>query len=222
MKTSPAHNLTLLSSSAADSGSFCTCYWPVLAIPSLSQTAKDCFSFCGFVLSVCRAAFSSHSHHSHKVVLTSDALFTIHTKLYSRQMPCSPFTQSCTHVRCLVHHSHKVVLTPDALFTIHTKLYSRQMPCSPFTQSCTHARCLVHHSHKAVLTPDALFTIHTKLYSRQMPCSPFTQSCTHVRCLVHHSHKAVLASDVVLDHSHKAVLTSDALFTIHTKLYSGV
>ena len=147
-----------------------------------------------------------------------------------------PFTQSCTHARCLVHHSYKAVLTSDALFTIHTKLYSRQTPCSPFIQSCTHARCLVHHSHKAVLTPDALFTIntklysrqmpcspftqsctqasdalftiHTKLYSRHMPCSPFTQSCTHVRCLVHHSHKALLTCSIPFG------------TTIHTKLCS--
>ena len=190
MKTSPAHNLTLLSSSAADSGSFCTCYWPVLAIPSLSQTAKDCFSFCGFVLSVCRAAFSSHSHHSHKVVLTSDALFTIHTKLYSRQMPCSPFTQSCTHVRCLVHHSHKALLTCSIPFgtTIHTKLCSVEVPCSvqPFTQSCIHLRYPVHH--------------HRQL----------TQRCIHLRYPVHHhnSHKDVFTCGI-LQHNHppKAVFT---------------
>ena len=167
----------MLSSSVADSGCVCTCYWPVLAIPSVSQTTKDCCSFCAFVLRAYRAAFSSHSHRSHKAVLTSDALFTIHTK--------------------------PAVLTCGIPFgtTIHTKLCSVEVPCSvqPFTQSCIQLRYPVQHhkSHKAVSTCGILFstTIHTRPYSLAVSCSaqPFTQCCIHLRCLFqqHHPHKAV-------------------------------
>ena len=101
-----------------------------------------------------------------------------------------PFTQSCTHVRCLVHHSHKALLTCSIPFgtTIHTKLCSVEVPCSvqPFTQSCIHLRYPVHH--------------HRQL----------TQRCIHLRYPVHHhnSHKDVFTCGI-LQHNHppKAVFT---------------
>ena len=126
---------------------------------------------------------------SERAGLLSHLTATIHTKLYSRQVLCSPFTQSCTHVRCLVHHSHKALLTCSIPFctTIHTKLCSVEVPCpvQPLTQSCIQLRYHVQHynSHKAVFTCGILFitTIHTKMYSLAVSCSapPSTQSCVH-------------------------------------------